>query len=284
MLKIVLILLFISSSFSQQIDYNPQFSNLKNNTDLQKGLLSTGVLTFTVISIYETGKPIYYNEERSSFHFTRYKNDVEFFDNGHRGLDKFGHVFSSSLFAQNIYFLSRWSGLNNKTASYTSLILASSIMGAMEVHDAYYKKWGFSAGDFIFNVAGAAFYVGQQNIPALRNLDYKISYDFTKKKDDNAVIESYANMTFWLTANPSGFFEKQLPDWYPCWLNLAMGVSVTHSYPKRTEFLIGLDYNLKRSKSKSIFINHLIHLLDRYRFPAPAIRLAPGFIGYGLYF
>ena len=72
MLKIVLILLFISSSFSQQIDYNPQFSNLKNNTDLQKGLLSTGILTFTVISIYETGKPIYYNEERSSFHFTRY--------------------------------------------------------------------------------------------------------------------------------------------------------------------------------------------------------------------
>jgi Predicted periplasmic lipoprotein (DUF2279) len=284
MFKIAILFLFISSSFCQQIDYNPQFSNLNNKADLQKGLLSTGILALTVISIYETGKPIYYNEQKSKFHFTRYNGSLEWFDNGHRGLDKFGHFFSSSLFAQNIYFLSRWSGLNNKTASFTSLILASSIMGAMEVHDAYYKRWGFAAGDFLFNVMGASFYIGQQNISAMRNLDYKISYDFTKQKDDQAVIESYANMTFWLTANPSGFFASELPGWFPNWLNIAMGISVTHSYPKKTELIIGLDYNLKRIKTKSVFLNHVIHILDRYRFPAPAIRLAPGFIGYGLYF
>lgn len=284
MVKIVFLFLFISISFSQPIDYNPQFSNLNNKADLQKGLISTGILAFSVFSIYETGKPIYYNEETSPFHFTKYKGNLEFYDNGHRGLDKFGHFFSASLFAQNIYFLSRWSGLDISAASYTSLILASSIMGAMEVHDAYYKRWGFSPGDFLFNIAGAAFYVGQQNVLALRNIDYKISYDFTKGKDDNAIIESYANMTFWLTANPSGFFEKQLPDWFPNWINVATGISVTHSYPKKTEILIGLDFNLKRIKTKAIFINHLIHLLDRYKFPAPAIRLAPDFIGYGLYF
>jgi len=284
MFKIAFFFLIITSSYCQQIDYNPQFSNLKNKADLQKGLLSTGILALTVYSIYEAGKPIYYNEERSEFHLTRYKNKVELFDNGHRGLDKFGHFFSASLFAQNIYFLSRWSGFNNNTASYTSLLLASSIMGAMEVHDAYYKRWGFSTGDFIFNVLGASFYTGQQNIDVMKNLDYKISYDFTKEKDDQAVIESYANMTFWLTANPSGLFESALPEWFPNWLNIAVGVSVTHSEPKRTEFLIALDYNLKRLKTKSIFLNHIIHTLDRYHFPAPAVRLSPGFIGFGLYF
>jgi len=284
MFRIALLFFFITSSFGQQIDYNPQFSNLKNKADLQKGLLSTAIIGLSVFSIYETGKPIYYNEARSDFHFTRYNGDIELFDNGHRGLDKFGHMYSASLFAQNIYFLSRWSGFNNSTASWTSLILASSIMGAMEVHDAYYQRWGFSTGDFIFNLMGASFYVGQQNIPFMRNLDYKISYDFTKEKDDQAVIESYANMTFWMTANPSGLFEKSMPRWFPNWLNFAIGVSVTHSNTKKTELLIGLDYNLKRIKTKSIFLNHLIHILDRYHFPAPALRLAPGFIGYGLYF
>ena len=137
------------------------------------------------------------------------------------------------------------------------------------------------------------FYSIKRKFEEASNCYFKNKYDYyyflllndcEKKKDDEAVIESYANMTFWLTMNPSGFFEKELPDWFPNWINLAMGISVTHSNPKKSEFLIGLDYNLKRIKTKSIFLNHLIHILDRYHLPAPAIRLAPGFIGYGLYF
>ena len=106
---------------------------------------------------------------------------------------------------------------------------------------------------------------------------------FTRKKSDDAVIESYSNMTFWLTANPTGLFKLK-DSWFPSWLNIASGISVTHSQPHKTEILIGLDFNLKRIKTRSIFLKHLLHLVDRYKFPAPAIRLAPGFIGYGLYF
>ena len=199
-------------------------------------------------------------------------------------MDKFGHIFSTSLFAQNIYFLSEWSGFSDKNSSLSSFLLATSIMGAMEVHDAYYERWGFTIGDFIANLLGASFAVSQYNIPVLRNFDYKLSYDFTHKAADEAVIESYPNMTFWLTMNPSGLFEKHLPEWFPNWLNLGVGVSTTHNYPHRREILIGLDYNLKRIKTKSVFLEHLILLLDRYKLPAPVIRLAPGFVGYGLYF
>ena len=49
------------------------------------------------------------NQSAETYKFPEIKikeKDVEFFENGHRGLDKFGHMFSSSLFAQNIYFLS----------------------------------------------------------------------------------------------------------------------------------------------------------------------------------
>ena len=281
----LLLLIPVCLLFSQTVSYEPQFQNKKNELSLEKSLVSASLVTFSVITIYQTGKPIYYNESRSKFRFTRRANgDLEIFDNGLRGLDKFGHIYSTSLFAQNIYFLSRWSGLNNKSASLTSFALASSIMGAMEIHDAYYKRWGFAIGDFIANLAGAAFIIGQQNYPFMRNIDYKMSYDFTKKAADEAVIESYPNMTFWLTANPAGLFEQHLPAWIPSWLNVAIGISTTHSRPHRRELIIALDYNLKRIKTKSVFVKHLIHLLDRYKLPAPGIRLAPGFIGYGLYF
>lgn len=284
MLKTFYILLLATITYSQPIDYAPQFTNLNNDPDWQKGLISSGIITFSVISIYEAGKPIYYNQERSSFHWTRVKGDLEFYDNNLRAIDKYAHFYSASLFAQNIYYMSRWSGLNNESASYTSFFLSSAIMTAMEIHDAYYERWGFSIGDFLYNLAGAAFYTGQQNYPLMRNLDFKMSYDFTTPKAENAVIESYPNMTFWLTANPCGFWSKSLPDWFPDWLNLAIGISSTHPLPHKTEILLGFDYNLKRIRTKSVFLNHIIHLIDRYKFPAPAIRLAPGFIGYGLYF
>jgi len=180
--------------------------------------------------------------------------------------------------------MSRWSGFNNESASLTSFVLASGIMGAMEIHDAYYKRWGFSVGDFIANVSGAAFIAGQQNIPLLRNFDYKFSYDFTSKKSDDAVIESYSNMTFWFSANPLGLFKIEDSNWLPNWLNIAVGVSITHPYPHRRELIIGLDYNLKRIKTSSVFLRHILNVLDRYHFPAPAIRLAPGYVAYGLYF
>lgn len=283
--KFIFLLLINTSLFSQTISYNPQFDKVNQGIDWQRSLISGGLVAMSVITIYHAGKPIYYNEARSSFHFTRNsRNELELFDNGHRGMDKFGHIFSTSLFTQNIYFLSRWSGLDNKQSSWTSFLLATSIMGAMEIHDAYYERWGFTVGDFIANLSGAAFLAGQYNIPFLRNFDYKISYDFTQKAAEEAVIESYPNMTFWLSANPSGIFEKSFPEWFPNWLNIAIGVSTTQKYPHKRELLIGLDYNLKRIKTDSPFLRHLIVLLDRYKLPAPAIRLAPGFIGYGVYF
>lgn len=285
MLKYLFSLFLFTGLYSQQISYNPQFSNTDNSFDWKRGLISGGIVTLSVISIYNAGKPIYYNQAQGNFHFTRdSRGNLEFFDNSQRGLDKFGHFFSASLFAQNIYFLSRWSGLNNKSASWTAFILASSIMGAMEIHDAYYERWGFSVGDFIANLSGAAFVAGQYNVPTLKNFDYKFSYDFTNKNSDDAAIESYPNMTFWFTANPSGLFKLDDSSWFPGWLNIAVGISITHPYPHRRELLIGLDYNLKRIKTRSVFLRHLLNVLDRYHFPAPAIRLAPGYIGYGLYF
>ncbi len=270
------------SGFSQSISYTPDFDD--KDINWQRTMVSGGIVSFSVAAIYIAGRPIYYDEAKRGFHFTKdEKGNLEFFDNGVRGLDKFGHIYSGSLFAQNIYFLSRWSGFDRSAASWTGFILASSIMSAMEVHDAYYVRWGFSLGDFIANIAGAGFTIGQYNSEFLRNFDYKISYNFLREMSDEAVIEDYSNMTFWLTANPSGLF-KELPEYFPNWLNLAVGISIDRSNPAKTEWIVGLDYNLKRIKTKSVFVRHLINLVDRYHLPAPALKLAPGFVGFGLYF
>ncbi len=283
MLKLsVFFLLIVSLLPGQSIDYRPDYSHPDASLQWDRGSISLGVVGFSVAAIYNAGRPIYYNEAKRDFHFTRNPNgDLEWFDNGHRGLDKFGHIYSAGLFAQNIRFLARWSGMGPEASSWTAFGLATGIMSAMEIHDAYYVRWGFTPGDFVANAIGAGFTSLQYHYPKWRAFDYKLGYNFTRPKSDEATIEDYTNMTFWLTFNAPAYFDREIA-WWPNWLNVATGVSVSRG--NRRELVVALDYNLKRIKTDSPFLRHLIVLLDRYKLPAPGLRITPDFIGYGLYF
>lgn len=250
---------------------------------------SNGVILGIVSGFYIYTRPIYYDEPRVSFRFSRnLEGEITFFDNKDLGQDKFGHLYSSSLFSQNIYYLGRWSGMSNRAASWYGWSGSVAILTGMEIHDAFYERWGFSVGDFIANIIGAGIPIAQQNIPALRHFDYKLSFDFTGSISADGAIESYQNMTFWLSANPAGLLGGKSTAWLPDFLNIAAGVGITPApgefiRPKR-ELYIGLDLNLKNLiRPKSPFASHLVSLLDRFRLPMPAIRLAPGYIAYGIF-
>ena len=245
------------------------------------GALLAGSVGVIALSIDEA----YYQDRRVKFHFARDRNgNLTWFENRHRAMDKFGHIYSTSLFSENIYFLSRWSGYSNKTASITAASASIALLGAMEVWDAHFQRWGFSIGDFIANVAGGLYPVAQQNIDFLQATDYKMSYNFIRTKSPDHGIHDYENMTFWLTFNPRAALPSDYLNWFPNWLNIALGVGLDSYQSQRREIYIGLDYNLKRIRTKSILLSHLIAVMDRFHLPAPAIRIAPGFIGYGLFF
>jgi hypothetical protein len=227
----------------------------------------------------------YYQAQRVPFYFAKEPNgDLALWDNNHRAMDKFGHIYTTSLFSQNIYFLARWSGYSNRTASWTAAILSISIMTGMEVWDAHFQNWGFETGDFAMNLVGGTWPVAQHNIPVLQNFDIKMSYNFFNEKSPEASVHDYSNMNFWLTANPVGLNRKFFGGWFPDFLNLTIGISLESYQTQRREIFIGLDYNLKQIRTRSVFLNHIISVVDRFHLPAPAIRIAPGYIGYGLYF
>jgi len=239
----------------------------------------------SLASVILTIDEAYYQDTRTPFHFARDKNgDIRLFENYHRGIDKFGHIYSTSMFSQNLYFLSRWSGYSNKSASYIAAIGSITLMTGMEIWDAHFEHWGFSVGDFMFNIVGGTWPVAQQNIPVLRNFDYKMSYNFLRNKSADTGIHDYENMTFWFTMNPAGFFKNNIPGWFPNWINLAVGYGLESYKTQRHEIFISLDYNLKRIKTNSIFLRQIIAILDRFHLPAPAIRIAPDYVAYGFFF
>ena len=264
------------------------YQSLKSDTsgfNGKRAAISGSLLLGSVSVIGLTIDEAYYQDKRVKFHFAKdTKGNLTWFDNRHRALDKFGHVFSTSLFSQNIYFLSRWSGYSNKTSSILASGISIGLLGIMEVWDAHFESWGFSIGDFISNIAGGIYPAAQYNYPFLQSIDYKMSYNFLAKKSPEHGIHDYEHMTFWLTMNPRGLTESDIIKWFPNWINITAGIGLNSYQNQKRDFYIGFDYNLKRIKTRYLLLNQLIAFLDRFHFPAPAIRISPTTVYYVLCF
>lgn len=255
----------------------------------QETFWSQGAYFGTVLgcigSLYLFADDAYYDDKKVKFHWAR-NNDtgnLDWFDNYHRGIDKFGHIYSTSLLSENLYFLARRCGYDNQEASWLAFGSSVTVLGAMEVWDAHFESWGFSVGDFVSNLLGAALPVSQQNIAFMRHINYKMSYNFLAKKTKDAGIHDYENMTFWITFNPVGLLDiKNKKGWSA--FNLAIGYGLEKYRSQKAEIYLSLDYNLKAVKVKNPYLQHIINILDRLHYPAPAIRMAPGYIAYGLFF
>lgn len=104
-------------------------------------------------------------------------------------------------------------------------------------------------------------------------------------------IKDYNAQTLWLTANPDlllGRDEPRLP-----WLNLAFGYSVDNVYgaqgntwrangqryrpgdlaPRQREYVLSLDIDFERIPTRSPALKTLLHLVNHFKVPAPAIVL-----------
>ena len=240
-----------------------------------------GTVLGAVGGLYLFADDAYYQDEVVDFHWARGNTgNLDWFDNYHRGIDKFGHIYSTSLFSEHFYFQARWSGFNNRQASWLAIGSSLFILGAMEVWDGHFKSWGFSVGDFTANTIGASWPVIQRNISWLKRFDYKMSYNLFASKSDDPGVHDYEHMTFWLTFNP---WIKSMPRWSR-FLNLAIGYGLESYRSQENEIYISLDYNLKQIKPKNPWLRQLVRLLDRFHLPALGIRLHPEFVAYGLFF
>lgn len=161
---------------------------------------------------------------KSRFHFIR---------DGREWLhvDKIGHATTAYSIANVHHDLMRWSGLSRPSAINTAVLTSLAYMSVIEVMDGFSRDWGFSGGDFLANISGAAFFAAQQYSWGEQRIGMKFSTHFTPfaqsrpellgKNHSARIFKDYNGQTYWLSANLRSFMPTSSS--FPAWLNLAVG-------------------------------------------------------------
>ena len=240
----------------------------------------------------------YYNDEfatRAPFHTF---ND---WYNADLNVDKVGHIWSAQAYAQAMYHMFRWANMDQTASMYWSSGLAFFFQLEMEITDGLFEKWGFSWWDIAANTIGAVWPNLQRVYPALRPVMLKMSYHpsaaVNKGWVEHDYLRDYDGFTYWLAVSVEDLLPAAAKPWWPDWLGVAVGYGANQTmlgekiYNSRNgvgqgeqEWYIALDYDLRKLPGDTAFLRWLKESLNIFHLPAPAIRLTPSAVYYGLYF
>jgi len=219
-----------------------------------------------------------------------------------RGLDKFGHIFSS-------YFASSISsdvlfdcGVERKTAVMIGTGMGIAYTLYVEMEDGFAANWGFSPSDAVANFAGAYFYLAQQHIPFLQNFSPRWGYVPVQWVGGNDInerpktfIDDYNSTTFWLACNVNNILPTSMDNYWPDWLQISLGYGISNyavndaagiPLQVKRKFLIGLDYDwVKIIPESSIgLLNYLRQSLNLLRLPGPTLEFGDNGVKFGIFY
>ena len=252
--------------------------------------ITAGTLSAAILALHIYQNNAWWANSRSKFHVIE---DADY----QADFDKMGHTFGayySCFFFDEAY---RWAGLDSSQSALFGALSGALFEFYVEIEDGFAQDWGFSRGDAKSDILGASFYLLNQRVPFLRNFRYKWFYTPTSKliKDKPDIpgqtvnaIEDYGGQTYYLSANVHNMLPEGLQNYWPKWLNLALGVSgydinsfdigSANVFDKRQKaWYIALDYDIDRiiPPSSSGFVNFILRGLGYWHFPAPAFRFFP---------
>ncbi len=210
-------------------------------------------------------------------------------------VDKIGHATTAYNLAAIHHDLMRWSGVKPGPAITTSALSALAYMSIIEIMDGFSKDWGFSKGDMLANISGAALFAAQQHFWGEQRIGMKFSTRLTSYARHNPALlgtntasrlmKDYNGQTYWLSFNIRSF----LPDHskFPTWTNLAVGYGaegmtgatknpsalhekVLPSFDRYRQFYIAADADLFRMKTGDA-VQAPLYMLQFLKVPSPAI-------------
>jgi hypothetical protein len=258
-----------------------------------------GVSLFTAdVAIMGYYFATYYNpreSERSKWHTFNdwYNADLNF--------DKLGHVFATQMYSNAMYHMLRWTNMSEGASMIWSSSAAFVFQAEMETTDGFYKKWGWSWWDIGANAVGAAWPNLQRLWKPLQSVNIKMSWhpspNFKKKWQNNPVAD-YDGCTCWLTLAVNDVLPRSLKPYWPDWLGIAVGYGTANTMVGKEafnndseghgagdqEWYLAFDYDIRGLFGDSPFMHFLKEALNLIHLPAPAVRLSPSGIWYGLYF
>jgi hypothetical protein len=247
----------------------------------------TVVAGVTTVHIYQSNG--WWKNNRAPFHF---QEDLNY------GLwvDKVGHFYGAAALTFMFSKAFQWANLSERSSLWWGAGGAIAFQTYIEIEDGF-SKWGFDRVDFASDVAGALYPVAQHYSPFLQNFNFKFSYHPSAllnnpggigfKGQKHIFFDDYEGQTLWLSIRVNGLLPKSVEPLWPDWLCIAVGygardIANPAPYPV---VILSFDYDMtKIIPDDSEFLKTLGQALNFIHLPAPAVRISPHAIWYGLYF
>ena len=250
-----------------------------------------GLMVGSIVTIHLYQQAGWWADNRSPFHF---QEDLTY----GRSVDKIGHFFGATAFTFVMRRALEGANLPRGKALWIGASGALLFQTYVEIEDGF-STWGFDRVDWLSDLGGSAWPVLQNEIPVLRNYNLKFSYIPSNlldrpggtgfKGQKHLIIDDYEGQTFWLSVKMKNVLPVSLANYWPSFLCLAAGygardIAGINSNPYSVVFLT-VDYDFAEIiPQTSTFLKDMTEALNFIHFPAPAVRISPTAIWYGLYF
>lgn len=278
------IILFIVLFFSSSVNGNNNSLD-SNKVDNTKLLIIGGTTVAFFTYGYVIQNNIWWKGDKSSFYFNN-SQDFKYALNS----DKFGHFYFAYL-TTNIYSsLFQWSGIKKRDALFYGGLVAFTFQTFTEIRDGFSKGYGFSWGDCTANLLGVTYPSLQNRYSFLRPFDFKISlYPSEKYKSGEYthILDDYQSTYHWLSIDVNELLPKSAQEIFPDFINVAIGHSVNNIDGLgggNHELYISLDWDFEALPGNGEFWSIVKQWLNLYHLPAPAVKIYPNVVWYGLKF
>jgi hypothetical protein len=245
--------------------------------------VSGGITAGAFVYAYGIQNNIWWKGEKGSFHFNN-KDDWGYA----LGSDKYGHFYFGYLISDIYSQVFHWIGYNKQDSKLYAAFLTTVYQTFLEVRDGFSKNYGFSWGDFSANLLGTSFHLLEDQYTFLRRFDFKISYYPSERFQNNSneyIIDDYESTYNWISLAVNDLLPNSFEKVVPEYLNFAIGHSVKNlNSGGNHELFLSLDWNLNKLPLQGRFWNFLKRNLNHYHLPAPAVKIYPNVVWYGLKF
>ena len=222
---------FIPLTLVWSLNSNAQ---IKTEPGLLNALQNFNIKRFTTVVIGESAlasiatiglQYLWYKKfPHSRFHF--FNDNDEWL-----GMDKLGHATTAYNISALQYNLMRWSGVKAGTAKWVGGLTGLAYLTLIEIFDGFSAEWGFSKGDMMANISGAALFTGQQALWDEQRIQLRFSFHKSIFAKYNPVmlganfpqrlIKDYNGQSYWLSFNINSFLNKG--NNFPGWMNADIG-------------------------------------------------------------
>ncbi len=209
-------------------------------------------------------------------------------------IDKLGHFYAPAILAHAFSVGLEAARVDYGTGIWISSAAALLFQLYVEFEDGFAKQWGFSPGDAIMDIAGAAYPVFQYYYPFLYNFQPRFSYLPTNlgKEGHNAgqkliVVDDYEGQKFWLSVRVNNMFGKEFEKFWPDFLMLTVGYGVRELDGRgggKSDIYIGFDFDYETLPLFGPIWQMWKNSFSFIKFPMPAVRITNGIAFFGLAF